>query len=98
VAHKGQGAFKNGKPISVNEIDDIKDATISYIYEHNRTPKQTKNSIFGDLIDNDIKRFMMDRSPSNNFCLLAEGKIEGVMCNQESIYDFSAGKIIAEEA
>ena len=41
---------------------------------------------------------MMDRSPSNNFCLLAEGKIEGVMCNQESLYDFSAGKIIAEEA
>ena len=97
-AHKGKGAFKNGKAISVNQISDIKEATVSYIHEYRRTPKQTKHSIFGDLIENDIKRFMMDRAPSNNFCLLAEGKIEWVMCNQESLYDFSSGKIIAEEA
>lgn len=97
-AHKSQGAFKNGKKISVNDVDTIDNATVSYIHEYRRIPKQTKHSIFGDLIENDVKRFMMDWSPANNFCLLAEGKIEGIMCNQESLFDYCAGKIIAEEA
>jgi len=97
-AHKWKGTFRNGKPISVNEVSDISESTVAYIYEHRRTLNATRRDLFWDLLDHNIKRVMMDRSPSNNFCLLAEGKIEAVICDQESIFDFSAGKIIAEEA
>ncbi len=98
TAYKNQWAFKNGIAIHVNDIEDIEQATVSYIHEHRRIPASIRCSIFGELVDQKIKRFMMDWSPSNNFCLLAEWKIEGVMCNQESLYDFCAGKIIAHEA
>ncbi|NOZ44776.1 MAG: inositol monophosphatase [bacterium] len=98
VAHKGKGAFKNGKPMSVNNVDSIQNATISYIHEHRRIPAKVRYGVFGGLVEEKVKRFMMDRSPSNNFCLLAEGKIEAIMCNQESLFDFCAGKLIAQEA
>jgi len=97
-AEKDKWAYKNKQKISVNNQHDITQSTVSYIHEYRRIPQQTRHSVFGDLIESELKRFIMDRSPSNNFCLLADGKIEWIMCNQESLYDFCAGKIIAEEA
>ncbi|TSC52859.1 MAG: hypothetical protein CEO40_183, partial [Parcubacteria group bacterium LiPW_72] len=37
-------------------------------------------------------------SPALAFCLLASGKIESIIHNDNEIYDYIAGKLIAKEA
>ncbi len=97
-AEKGKWSYKDWLPIHVNNEEDITKSAVAYIHEYRRIPQQTRHSVFGELIECGLKRFIMDWSPANDFCLLAEGKFEWILCNQESLYDFCAGKIIAEEA
>jgi fructose-1,6-bisphosphatase/inositol monophosphatase family enzyme len=46
----------------------------------------------------DLKRAITMWSPGLDYCLLALGRIEAVVTNQNEIYDYAAGKLIALEA
>ena len=41
---------------------------------------------------------MSNWSPTFDFCMLASGRIEGIVNNNCELYDFTAGKLIAREA
>ena len=44
------------------------------------------------------QRIFRHWSLAYDFCLLAQGKIEAVISNGNDLYDFAAGKLIAQEA
>lgn len=96
-AQKGQGTFLNGKKLSVNNEQDMKKATISYTcgYINSRAFSQRLQKKFDEF---PIKRMLTMWSPAVDLCLLASGKIEGIINNASEIYDFAAGKIIVREA
>jgi len=97
-AEKWKWAYKNWKKIMVNNQSKISESTISYLHEYRSVPQTVKHNILWDFIKINLKRFLVERSPANDFCLLADWKIEWIICNQESIYDFCAWKLIAKEA
>ena len=45
-----------------------------------------------------IKRLLQTWCPTYELCLLAAGKIEGIINNENEVYDYCAGKLIATEA
>jgi fructose-1,6-bisphosphatase/inositol monophosphatase family enzyme len=97
-AQKWMWAYKNWQKINVNNNENINKSTVSYLHEYRSVPQTVKHNIMWDLIKINLKRFLVERSPSNDFCLLADWKIEWIICNHESIYDFCAWKLIAKEA
>lgn len=96
-AQDGQGAFLDGKKLSVNKESDIKRTTVSY------TCGYLASAEFGEQLRHrlhkvGIKRMLEFWSPAVEYCLLASGKLEAIINNKNEIYDYAAGKIIAKEA
>lgn len=96
-AQKGGGAFINNEKINVNKETDIKRATIAYNCNYD-TGFEEQVKITDSLYSKDAKRILFNWSPTYDFCMLASGKIEGIINNNNEIYDFAAGKLIAREA
>lgn len=96
-AEKGSGAFVNGKRIRVNHEPRYRYSTIAYVGGYHNTPR-THWSIINKIVALHCRRMVNHWSPALDFCLLASGKIEGVVNNNSEIYDFLAGKLIAMEA
>ncbi|MCD4761023.1 inositol monophosphatase [bacterium] len=96
-AIKDKGAFLNNKEISINNVSDIKQASISLFCAYS-IDRNKYNKIFGDLYHLDVKRVLANWSPALEFCLLASGKIESMISIDNEIYDFIGGKLIATEA
>jgi|SRR3989344_2998877 len=96
-AQKGKGTHKNNQRIKVNKESNIKKSTVMYTCAY-LTPNSENGRIVGKLYGLDIKRVLMNWAPSVDYCLLAEGKIEAIINNDNEIYDRSAGKLIAREA
>lgn len=96
-AEKGKGAFLNKIRIQTSEIEDIKNSTISYTCGYKNDPTIYENLV---KITNKekVKRLLTNWSPAFDYCLLASGKIESVICNGNDIYDNTAGKLIVKEA
>jgi myo-inositol-1(or 4)-monophosphatase len=96
-AEKDKGAFKNEVKMKVNDTREITKATISYacgyeengvIYEHIVKAINTFKA----------KRLITNWSPALDYCLLASGKIESIICKGTDICDNMAGKLIVREA
>lgn len=96
-AVSGGGAFLNGKKISVNQQSDLKHSTLAYIANYGSTP-EVECDFVRPFFAAGIKRLLTLWSPALEFGLLAEGKIEAVVCNGCEFYDYAAGKLIAREA
>ena len=96
-AQKGRGAFLNGHPIRVNQVSDFTKATIAHHVDYSFNLFQ-KTVIRKALTDKGIKRLLSYWSPAFELCLLAAGRIEGVIREKGVIHDFLAGKMIAIEA
>lgn len=96
-AEEGKGAFCNGKRIAVNKESSFESMTLSYTCGYT-TPLQFEGLLLTKLRDLNIKRFLTNWSPAFDYCLLASGKIEAVISNDNELYDYAAGKIIAREA
>jgi myo-inositol-1(or 4)-monophosphatase len=96
-AERGKGAFCGNKKLRVNKETKIKNATIAYTCGYLHSGRNT--AIFlENLYKLGVKRVLINWSPALDFCLLALGKIEAVINNNNEIYDFCAGKLIAKEA
>lgn len=96
-AEEGKGAYSDGKRLVVSKEKDIKKASVSYTQGYGST-RETELETLKKLGDIDIKRSLTNWSPAYDFCLLASGKIEAIINNQNGLYDFAAGKVIAREA
>jgi len=97
TATKGGGAFANDTRLHVNDESAMKRSTVSYECDYNN------DLAYGEQIKHrlnelEVKREINLWSVANDFCLLAAGKIEGIITNGNDLYDFAAGKLIALEA
>ncbi|MAF14300.1 MAG: hypothetical protein CMI53_05445 [Parcubacteria group bacterium] len=97
-AASGRGAFLNGKKIKVNTESDMTRSTISHEVDYHHDQTRTLN-IRHELGANiKVKRLLTDWSPQFMICLLAAGRLEGIIREEGEIHDYVAGKIIAREA
>jgi myo-inositol-1(or 4)-monophosphatase len=96
-AFTGEGAFVNSEKIKVNDIKEINNASVSYTCGY-ETPRAEINKNYTSLNNLEVKRLLETWNPAYDYCMLAEGKIEAVINSGTEIYDYAAGKLIAEEA
>jgi myo-inositol-1(or 4)-monophosphatase len=96
-AEKGKGAFLNGTAIHVNQETDIARATIAYSCGYN-TSYEYSAHIAKKLHDVHIKRLLDHWAPTYDYCLLASGHIEVVICKDGDLEDYVAAKVIVTEA
>lgn len=96
-AEKGKGASLDGHKIEVSKEDDFKNASIAVSIGYDSSRK----ILYGtqsDCYTAECKRWMNNWSVAYDLCMLALGRIEAIMNYDTEIYDFAAGKLIAEEA
>lgn len=96
-AEDGKGAFCNGKKLSVSTETALEKSSISYTCGYTNTP-EFELAILTKLRVVNIKRYLTNWSPAFDYCLLASGKIEAIINDDNELYDYAAGKIIAREA
>lgn len=96
-AEKNKGAWCNDEPLKVSSIEDISQATIAYTCGYLKS-FQEELPILKKLRDKSLKRYLTNWSPAYDYCLLASGKIDAVINNENDLYDYAAGKLIAREA
>jgi myo-inositol-1(or 4)-monophosphatase len=96
-AEKGKGAFLEGKKLQVNNEANIERVTVTYTCGYINSSEFEENLIH-NLNKKKIKRLLQNWCPTYEFCLLASGKIEAIVNNENELYDYCAGKIIVKEA
>jgi len=96
-AQKGKGAYCDGKKIHVSRQSGLKDSNIAYNCGYIFS-RQEYAKIFKKLQVAEIKRYLTSWSVALDFCLLAAGRIDGIINNKCEVYDFIAGRLIASEA
>ena len=97
-AEKGQGAWRNGKPIRVSDIDDLGEAMIGTGFACLRSY----------LENNNLERFCRIAqattgqrrlgSAAVDICLVADGQLDAFWEQELNLYDVAAGVLIAKEA
>lgn len=98
TAAKGQGAFKNGRPISVSAETSLEDSMIGTGFACLRSY----------LNDNNLERFSRIAqkttgqrrfgSAAMDLCLVADGQLDAFWEQELNLYDVAAGALIAKEA
>lgn len=96
-AKKGSGAFLDGKVLQVSSISEIAKASIAHNCNY-LVPLDEVGKAYYRIASAGSKRMLTSWCPTSDYCLLASGKIEGLINYGTEVYDFSAGKLIAEEA
>lgn len=96
-AEDRRGAFLDGVKLFVNKEADIKRSAISYACGY-LIDRKYGASLKEKLNELGIKRLLDNWSPAADYCLVASGKFEAVINNNNEIYDYIAGKVIAREA
>ena len=96
-AQKGKGAYLDGVRLKTNNTRHLSQATVCYSCAYN-DPKNIVAAQMGSLTRANLKRVLSNWAPAYDFCLLALGKLEAIVNNDNEIYDFLAGKLIAREA
>ena len=96
-AEKGKGSFLENKRLKVNDESNILKSSISIVIGYTTSPSFQGNLI-KKLMDKNLKRHLVNWSVAYDLCLLASGKIEGIINNNNDLWDYVAGKLIVTEA
>ncbi|MDD2806913.1 MAG: inositol monophosphatase [Patescibacteria group bacterium] len=96
-AQRGHGAYLGRKKLSVSTETDIERSTIAFVGGYTM-PTQIMVNALGKIWRREVKRVITNWSPQMDFCALASGRIEGIVHNNEQLFDFLGGKLIAKEA
>jgi myo-inositol-1(or 4)-monophosphatase len=96
-AVKGQGAFQDGIRLHVSRESTMQRSTLSNCCSYSTPPPQATQRV-KELYERGAKRVTNNWSPAFDFCLLANGRLEGMIVRDIELYDFAAGKLIALEA
>ncbi|GCE07564.1 inositol monophosphatase family protein [Dictyobacter aurantiacus] len=95
-AMDGNGAQRNAMPFSVRQSEDIQRATIAYIQGY--AAKKASAKVIQNALSDHAKRVVANWAPSLDWCLLAEGRIAGLVSLDSEREDQLAGTCIAREA
>lgn len=98
-AQKGRGSFLNGQKISVNSVNELKQAILITGFYYDRGAAMVKNL-------EKIKQFLQKKiigirrfgSAALDLCYIACGRAAGFWEFELNVWDFAAGKLIVEEA
>ncbi|MFD2370777.1 inositol monophosphatase family protein [Brevibacillus sp. GCM10020057] len=96
-AEKGNGAYLNGKRLSVNDRTDVTRAVGTYIRGRNTVTKEQELAFTEPFVMN-TKRLLRNVAPALDWCLLANGWLDYVVMQRSGIMDVAAGIVIAREA
>ncbi len=96
-AEEGKGAFCDETKISVSQESLMEKSTVSYTCGY-INERRLELELLKKLFSLNTKRYLRNWSPAFDYCLLASGKIEAIINNDNELYDYIAGKIIAREA
>jgi myo-inositol-1(or 4)-monophosphatase len=96
-AQRGIGAFFDGAPLSASQETDMSKSAFAVSAGY-KTDRDYEIDCHVAFQKRNPKRVMHEWSTAYCLCLLAAGRIEGMISNGAEIYDFAAGKLIAEEA
>lgn len=97
-AEKGKGAWKNGKPISVSNENNLADAMVATGFACVRSFKEDNNlSRFCRIAQHTTgqRRF---GSAALDICLVGDGQVDAFWEQELNLYDIAAGALIALEA
>ena len=94
---QGSGADMRETRLSVNREAAMGRATIALACGYH-VPTTFDETVARQLNNQDVKRLTRQWSPAYDHCLLAAGRIEGIINEQSDVYDYAAGKLIAREA
>lgn len=96
-AELGAGSFLNNQKLQANNVSELSKSTISYACGYD-----DDGITFEELIKEanhlNVKRLITMWSPALDYCRLASGKIESVICKGNDVYDNLAGKLLVKEA
>lgn len=95
IARKGEGAYRNGKRITVSKRS-LKEATLIYDSSLRLNKKQMLKSLNG-LVDK-VFNVRMFGSTVRSLTYLAEGKVDIEIEFNDKVWDFAAGLLLVEEA
>lgn len=97
LAKKGKGAYKDGKKLAVNKNYDLTDATIVYISGYSNITK-LRPDLIKKLNRKKVKRILDNWCPTLDYCLLASGKVECLVNNDDDLQESSIGRLMIKEA
>ncbi len=96
VGAKGNGAYKNGKKISVSSTKDLKECSISFDSSIRYAPR-VMLGVLGDLAK-EVFNVRMLGSSVRQLSYVAEGKLDLAVEFHDRPWDFAGGACIIEEA
>jgi myo-inositol-1(or 4)-monophosphatase len=97
-AQKGQGAFMNGKKISVSGIDSLMNSLLATGFPYDRKVSEKDNmNYFHDLLmaSQEVRR---DGSAALDLCCVASGRFDGFWELKLKPWDVAAGSLVVSEA
>ena len=96
-ALRGRGAYLNGRRIRVNKVKNFAETIASYSCGW-QTPRSRARDLMKKLNRLGINRVLTNWAPVFDFCLLASGKIEAMICYNNELHDFVGGLLLVREA
>jgi len=96
-AELGKGAFLEGKKIQASKELDLHKSILSTGFGY-RTPFDRVAEMYSRAWRKQPVRVIDDWCTTYKLCLIALGKIEGLVVDDGEVYDYAAGKLIVREA
>lgn len=96
-AKKGKGAFKNSKRINVSKKIALNKSIIAYVTGYSNL-KDLRLNKTKDFYHNNTERILDNWCPTLDYCLLASGKIECVITDDDDLHESIIGKLLIKEA
>lgn len=97
VAEKGKGAYRDGMKLHLAPPTTIDRSTIALCFGH-QVSKNQESTMINAVRQECPKRVLSDWCSTYDGCLLALGRVEGMINNRSELYDFAAAKVILREA
>ena len=96
TAEQGNGAYKNGKKISVSCQEDLKDCSISFDSSIRYSPEPMLKAL--DSLSREVFNVRMFGSSARHLSYLAEGNLDACVEFHDKPWDFAGGVCIIKEA
>ena len=101
VAVTGEGATRNGDPLSAATDRDLRHGTISLVVGLPAVRDETlraRATQIADALGDEAKRVVQTWSPCVDWGLVAGGRLEGIVCFHPDVYEQHAGSLLAAES
>ena len=101
VAVAGEGATRNGDPLTATTDRDLRHGTVSLVVglpAVRDDDLQARASLIADALGDEAKRVVQTWSPCVDWGLVAGGRLEGIVCFHPDVYEQHAGSLLAAES